>query len=490
MEGLRQGHGKDYKAGSDAGRNKLEGVPALRFAKHAEKFLGRELIDAYQLMADELSEPEALLTANVVTVDELIKYLGEIGFFEHYPDDVEYFTSLLGASRKRIMPSLTREYGEDKAILKYTDGINSSLTFNRQHRPLFHLLIGDIRNFNQRKRQFSILAEAHADQDALKKVESNPLYIEQTMVISACKIAKKQNRLEKEPNLQKTMLLARQMECLSKEKTTEFTEQKVIETDQMVEVILEQDAKPGIYDISIKRGPYYIQSFKLLIPPEDSGSLMWGKFRLSLRDIYKGEPYFVEFILSPFSKDFCLDESILAELKTVFEHYGVPMEYQAFRRKLVKAIWTAFEEKAILVKQKTVVRDIDSLEQALISQTSSEENPSEEEVDGPETDLVISQDEVGEEPESTSIFSESIKVERKRFSNLAYDQVLNAFRSMGIEVRFGGRHPKLVRLVDGSERSVPFVNRHKKSFHYMARIIKGVLKILGLDEQEFLASLK
>jgi hypothetical protein len=104
--------------------------------------------------------------------------------------------------------------------------------------------------------------------------------------------------------------------------------------------------------------------------------------------------------------------------------------------------------------------------------------------------LEVNKDEIVEEAQETSLFSESKKAERKRFSNLAYDQVLTAFQKMGIEVRFGGRHPKLVRLVDGSERSVPFVNRHTKSVHYMARVIKDALKILGLGEQEFIVSLK
>lgn len=489
MEGPRHGHGKDFKAGADVTKNTSESKLVLQFAKHAEKFLGREFLEAYRLMADELAEPEALLTKNVVTVDELVKYLGEIGFFEHYSQDVEYLSGLLDASKKRVMPSLIREYGEEKAVTRFGDGLNSAIIFNPGYRPLLHLLAGDVRSFSHKQRQFSILAKAKTDSNALSKLENDPLYIEQTMIDSARHIAVKQNRTESAVNLNKIMFLARQMECLSKEKPVELTEQKAAETDQMVEVILEQDAVPGTYDVPIKRGPYYIQSFKLLIPSDENGSLMWGVFRLSLRDIYKGEKYSVDFNLSPFSKDFCLNESILAELKAVFEHYDVPMEYQAFRRKLVRAIWTAFEEKTIPVKQKTVVRDIASLEQALINQTSDEEGLPEEEVVEPESSLAANQDEVGEEPESAPIFSESKKIERKRFSNLAYDQVLRAFQKMGIEVRFGGRHPKLVRLVDGSERSVPFANRHTKTVHYMAWVIRDALKILGLDEQEFIASL-
>ncbi len=459
----------------------------LVFAPFAEKYAGKAILECVLMAASELDEYELLVKQKRLTNHELVEYLGLIGFFETYPAILQDANQQYKKYTEQLDKELTRSYS-DPAVRrrKKYDGFVSALSAPAiLDRPVLKEVVDELFFIQRDEMVTAWLNQIELPKRSISK--EGVIDVTQKVFRECAKwsIASQQNRddlsayifLRKVAEAYAFALNLQQSGAYSGEFDTVAAEEA---SDLRVDV-LSTRLRPGVYECQVPDGVPWITVMYLVVPEEGKEPFTWAGVEVELA----GDPQdsskltHTSWPISELTRELGVMGSKITTLGSLFERYGLEKEYQQFQHEIFRSIASLIESypECILDRQ----QETDELERALVQEPVQEEDMDALQVSLPRAqykeDALVAE----RQQKKHEIFRE--------MRNLSFERTIKAFQRLGVEVRYGGRHIKLVKMENGRERTVPFMNRHSKGIHYMARVVRQAINILGLDEQEFVSAL-
>ncbi len=503
--GRNEGGGRRGRDREKAPRVDVPGVPRLTIKSSVERQYGRQVVEALKRWDNALYEYDALIVSEELPFDDVALYVQEIGLFDELKADIPQAAALINTvSESRVSKILETSGSAEKADregFRFVKNVMDDTVVTPHTRPLFHALFHELlfasrfaehqKNITKGVSRDPGAPEAQVLQD-LVATRNIPLTKDGALFLGG----------DIGDVLREFIFLAGCRDLSDALKGGKIPDEYTVnadayraEGDVIAASLRGLPTAPTKY--TTQRGLEIFKNLSFTTPIKCPPAIM-GIVELGTdKKIFLLNGGFFEIVMQlPLSRvtgDLALPHVALTSPEMIFRKYGIEKLFPFIRLQVLRSI-----EEAILLDKIPVEQDafqtafaLRAVEKGVPAKTTEADI-----TELPEAPVVLESvvapvevEEVPQPLEEANREEEFVVRERRakaeRLRTVHYRKAVSALGRLGVVLEPGGRHMK----ARYGEKTAAFPNSHSGKNADITYILRSVLEILGITEEDFIKAL-